>query len=280
MSVEQISLALNTQGLDPTTKLVLIGLANHAHADGTNAFPRVATLAVYVGVGVRSVQYHLRKLQDLGLIKLTDRARGQRPNTYSLQIWGADIAPHEDEGVQPSSQKGDAEFTPGVQPSSQGGAVHFIQNRKEPSVEPSKNQQPRKVVSGNDEAFVTFWKIFPRREGKGAARKAFDGAVARAGVDAVIAGATRLRDDPHRAEHILPHPSTWLNQDRWEDDPYPPPPSNGHTIGDKKAGVRELIRELEARYDDVGRGRTVGPPVQPVLAERGHVEGDGGVVGA
>ncbi|WP_207758469.1 hypothetical protein [Glutamicibacter halophytocola] len=71
--------------------------------------------------------------------------------------------------------------------------------------------------------FTRFWEIYPRRGGKGAACTAFIKAKKRANVETIIAGAERLRDDPNLPEgKLIPMPSTWLNQDRWEDDPLPP----------------------------------------------------------
>lgn len=70
--------------------------------------------------------------------------------------------------------------------------------------------------------FTRFWEIYPRRGGKGAACTAFIKAKKRANVETIITGAERLRDDPNLPEgKLIPMPSTWLNQDRWEDDPLP-----------------------------------------------------------
>lgn len=41
-------------------------------------------------------------------------------------------------------------------------------------------------------------------------------------LDEVWAGLERLRNDPNRpAPEFVPRPLTWLNQERWNDDPYP-----------------------------------------------------------
>lgn len=73
-------------------------------------------------------------------------------------------------------------------------------------------------------AFDEFWGIYPRRVGKRAAQAAFERALHRATIAEVLAGATRYRDDPNRDPQFTAHPTTWLNQDRWGDDPLP---SNG-----------------------------------------------------
>jgi hypothetical protein len=73
-----------------------------------------------------------------------------------------------------------------------------------------------------DPWFAAFWELYPRRTGKGAARKAYVTAVT-SGVspqainDAAASYADRcqaLQKEPQ----FIPHPATWLNQERWDDD--------------------------------------------------------------
>lgn len=111
-------------------------------------------------------------------------------------------------------------------------------------------------------AFDRFWQVFPRRTGKGAARKAFERAVAKVGVDAVMAGAQRLADDPNLPEaQYVPHPATWLNQERWDDDPLParagaaPSSAMGRTmsaLGRLASGELSLPGAGPGRVIDVG----------------------------
>jgi hypothetical protein len=55
-------------------KLVAWTLAHHASADGTNAHPGVARLAVECGISERAVMGHLAALRDAGLIVRTSLA--------------------------------------------------------------------------------------------------------------------------------------------------------------------------------------------------------------
>lgn len=80
--------------------------------------------------------------------------------------------------------------------------------------------------------FERFWEAYPRKVGKGAARKAFDRAVCRLrdqgdeGLPRMLAAigeAKRGWDDPE----FIPHPATWLNQERWDDEPAKPPDDRG-----------------------------------------------------
>lgn len=79
--------ALNVKGIDPTAKLVLLGLANHAHKDGTEAFPAVKTLADYASVSERTARRHLGDLRKTGYITPTANPSGGRlPTTYRINM--------------------------------------------------------------------------------------------------------------------------------------------------------------------------------------------------
>jgi len=67
------------------------------------------------------------------------------------------------------------------------------------------------------EAFDRFWKLYPKRTGKGAAEKAWAKSAARLDPE-VILSAVAIYPWPEDPQFI-PHPATWLNQKRWEDEP-------------------------------------------------------------
>jgi len=71
--------------------------------------------------------------------------------------------------------------------------------------------------------FEDFWLSYPRRVGKGSAKKAFAKAIETELGETVIAGALRLAQDPNLpAIQYIPYPATWLNREGWNDEPYPP----------------------------------------------------------
>ena len=76
-------------------------------------------------------------------------------------------------------------------------------------------------VDGSSD-FERFWAVYPRRQGKGAAKKAWD----KADVDgpSLVRFAEKFASDPNLPtdKKFIPLPATWLNQERWGDDPYPP----------------------------------------------------------
>lgn len=71
----------------------------------------------------------------------------------------------------------------------------------------------------SENSFDVFWKVFPRRVSKFAARTAFDRALKLASADAIIAGAQRYAAEKRGSEvRFIKHPTTWLNQGCWEDE--------------------------------------------------------------
>ena len=63
--------------------------------------------------------------------------------------------------------------------------------------------------------FEEFWTQYPRREGKGKARESYKAALKKAGHDEIMAGVAKYNPDPK----FTCLPATWLNQERWLDEP-------------------------------------------------------------
>jgi hypothetical protein len=75
-------------------------------------------------------------------------------------------------------------------------------------------------------AFDDFWAIYWRKEGKGAARRAFEKAL-KGGVQAqtiVAAAAAQAASYLAKEPRFRPHPATWLNEGRWDDEVAPVAP--------------------------------------------------------
>lgn len=86
-----------------------------------------------------------------------------------------------------------------------------------PSARPAKP----KPGSDDDPHWCEFWAAYPRKVDKGHARSAWAKAVKRTDPSLIVKAAAAYRDDPtrpHEAKYI-PHPATWLNGERWGDEP-------------------------------------------------------------
>lgn len=100
-------------------------------------------------------------------------------------------------------------------------------------ITPSTFSEPSGSSNESAREFSDFWSMFPNKVGKRDAAKAFSSARKRAPLDAIMAGLRRyLAKTDDRA---WCNPATFLNQDRWEDQPAStpsprataPPPQNG-----------------------------------------------------
>ena len=74
----------------------------------------------------------------------------------------------------------------------------------------------------SDADFDAFWKSYPKKVGKDAAKRSFDRKVASAEIrDSILDAVNRqkLTDQWARDRgQYIPNPATWLNQGRWQDD--------------------------------------------------------------
>ncbi len=102
---------------------------------------------------------------------------------------------------------------------------------KEQGKEERAGASARRTSARADALFEEFWAAYPRKEAKGAARKAWDKAVTRASAETIAAAAVRYRDQAGREPQYTAHAATWLNADRWTDEPTPARSTNQRTTG-------------------------------------------------
>ena len=68
--------------------------------------------------------------------------------------------------------------------------------------------------------FDDFWALCPRKRGKGAARRAYAKACQSVEEETILDGARRWRKESiGKDPTYICHPATWLNQERWDDEP-------------------------------------------------------------
>lgn len=192
---------------NPTTKLVLLMLANHANGHTGQCNPRHRTLASECEIRVETLKDHLRKLADLGLLEIVPQfAEGvQLPNQYRLCLagGGGEFRP---QGVGEKRTGGGGEFRP---PYNQEGNQEG-------------NQYPPTPKGECVEGFANFWKAYPKKVGKDAAETAWKRKVKTPDTIKAImrALAEQSESDGWKKDNgqFIPNPATWLNQGRWKDD--------------------------------------------------------------
>jgi hypothetical protein len=227
-----------------TEKMVLLVIADHASDDGTEAWPSQVTIGNKASVSVRTVQRSVNSLVAKGYIRLQKGAGGsancredRRPHKYTinLAVLRGDVQTTRKRRGDDSDVDG-ATFTPTT-----GRLSRPMNLPKEPSIEPPVTRTIRTdegIIKANT-PFDLFWKVYPLKVGKAAAKKAWDKAVESEDRDLIITGALRYAQDPNRHPSYTAHPATWLNAGRWADDPLPP---REISVEEKRAQEVELAR--------------------------------------
>ena len=134
--------------------------------------------------------------------------------------------------------------------------------------EEDKEEEEYKDIS-KKELFVSFWNEYPIKVGKGAAIKAFEKAIRTTDADIIIKGARRYKLDPNRVAGYTAHASTWLNAQRWLDEPLPPRNLSPAEIKEKelqearaKAERERAENEAWFKQQEEQRQRAVPPPAE------------------
>ncbi len=87
-------------------------------------------------------------------------------------------------------------------------------------------------ASDDPPGFAEFWEVYPRKIGKGAARKAWRKVKADGRNGEIVAAVKAQSGSEQWRRGFIPNPATWLNQERWNDTPYDPPTKYGLPVGD------------------------------------------------
>ncbi|RBO91369.1 hypothetical protein DFR74_10471 [Nocardia puris] len=115
----------------------------------------------------------------------------------------------------------------------------LVGRRTEEEQEEDYESYPPNPPAAEDISFERWWDCYPRKVGKPAARKAFHAAVRKVESGELLARTEQFASDPNLPTgadaRFIPHPATWLNQERWND---PPQPARHRTAGAKSAGER------------------------------------------
>lgn len=194
MSFQAMAWAVKQKVGNATGKAILLMLANYADEQG-KCFPSQETLASECECSKRSILDWLQKFEDMGLLS-RERRHGaggyRRADILTLDLSAA-FSPENNSRENPSKPKCST-FT------------------AEPITEPINSSSLRAPSE-----FDRFWTLYPNKVGKRAAEKSFIAARKRVGFDelmSALAAYVNKADD-----RAWCNPTTWLNQDRWEDRP-------------------------------------------------------------
>ncbi|MGW4950631.1 hypothetical protein [Streptomyces parvulus] len=103
-------------------------------------------------------------------------------------------------------------------------------SRPAPQASPPRKRPAAPANTG----FTEFWEAYPRKVAKGTARTAWAKALKRGATAQHITAAAARAAAQWRAAHteprFIPHPATWLNGERYDDEPEQPPNQNQPTL--------------------------------------------------
>lgn len=209
MSIAALTLSMYHSRATYSTRLVLIAIANFEGENG--AYPSHETIGRLAGgLNRRTVQRAIDELISLG--ELTEIRRDGITNLYKVSI----SCPDECDRTSNHREKkgGGLETAGGLQTAGGGGvqtAGGAVSRPPEPVITVSNNQTMR------SEQFEEFWNLYPRKEGKKPAFKAFSSAMSRTTFPDILAGVEAYKRSDRVKRGFIKLPATWLNEDAWED---------------------------------------------------------------
>ena len=200
MSHYMTALAMKQKGLKPTTKIVLYWIADHHNGETGDCFPSHKRLADLCEISDRDVRRQILKLVELGLIHIENRSRSngsQSSNSYKLNM-------SENMGRTNSPTPPDTL------------SYHPLTNC--PTHNLGTNNLGN-ITSKDMSIFDDLWKMYPKKVGKGTARKALAKALPKAQADKIQHSlALFVRAWGSQDKKFMPHLATWLNGERWDDE--------------------------------------------------------------
>lgn len=193
--------------LSPSAKLVWARLAQYAGQDGM-AYPKMATIADQVGLSEVYVQKRLKELVDKGFLVRHKAVGKQRllhfPDTYTFIFHACFASQLVGTGDIP-------EYTSVDVP-------EYTSNQENQSLRESRTTP---LPLKGDDGFDQFWKAYPKKVAKVAALRAWRRLHYPNLVATIMATLERFKSSPDWLKNrgaYIPHPATWLNGRRWEDE--------------------------------------------------------------
>ena len=220
MSHEATNWAFQQKGLNPATKILLLQLADRHNPD-LGCFPSLKRLCIDCEMTKPTVIKHLNILRDRNLITINaayNTKGGQTSNRYILHFENSskeNLPPPVKKIIHPPVKKIDTNLV----------SINHVNNKYHRYI-------------GSDVSFEDIWKKYPVKKAKGSAKTSWSKAIKKIQqkelIDKLIDYIESVRT---KDKKFIPHLSTWLNQERWDDELDNPD-------GNIDQGFRDMVQEI------------------------------------
>ncbi|MFA0496007.1 helix-turn-helix domain-containing protein [Vibrio sp. 10N.222.54.B11] len=259
MSMLLTAQAMQLKVGNATRKLVLLKLADNANDNGV-CWPSYEYIADMCEVDRRTVMRHIKTLEEMGFVSVRTRKgeKGNSSNVYQLNLGSDKLSPPSDtrsRGVVSQDHQPSDPMSPGI-------------SHRTSQLEPIKNKQ--KNSSELESCFARLWAAFPTKKSKKNSLAKFKSIVTAQSEPPEAFTKILCQDVENRVANRQfgfdkLHLTTYLNQERWNDDHEinhsSIAQSSNTATGSQANRVEQYNAELLARY-----GHTAAPSGQPDFA--------------
>ncbi|PTO69287.1 helix-turn-helix domain-containing protein [Vibrio splendidus] len=259
MSMILTAQAMQLKVGNATRKLVLLKLADNANDNGV-CWPSYEYIADMCEVDRRTVMRHIKTLEEMGFVSVRTRKgeKGNSSNVYQLNLGSDKLSPPSDtrsRGVVSQDHQPSDPMSPGI-------------SHRTSQLEPIKNKQ--KNSSELESCFERLWAAFPTKKSKKNSLAKFKSIVTAQSEPPEVFTNMLCQDVENRVANRQfgfdkLHLTTYLNQERWNDDHEinhsSTAQSSNTATGSQANRVEQHNAELLARY-----GHTAAPSGQPDFA--------------
>lgn len=210
--------------LNPNATVTYLSLCRHARAETQECFPGIKLIAKENNISERSVMRSIKLLEEWRIIKV-ERNKGvdgkQMNNDYVLldkSQWK-----NKPSDLQSSGQPSDLQSNSRVTHSHTNNTN--INNTNNIMIKESKTSKKERLNGGYGFKFESFWTAYPNKVAKGKAYEVFQLLTEELQTECVNAINKQVENNHFWKDWLNdgiggdnpPHPTTWLNQKRWED---------------------------------------------------------------
>jgi len=200
-----VKLVLSTE-LPMPSKAICMYLSTFMNMENEVAWPSRSRIEAELGISRGALNKHLNIIEMAGWItrekgnsKTNTRYYIKFPKSVEVELLGSS---RDELGSSPDEL----------------GVVHEV----------NTNKQSNKQTNNYSVEFEEFWNLYPRKVAKKKAEESFKKAMKASDFKGILDGLNKyLKFWSTKDADFVPHPTTWLNQHRWEDEINPIAKPNG-----------------------------------------------------